>query len=275
MFIIWGTKQVERKQGWVAEYCPICDEARVCRLIELKTVSHLYYVPLGRGKPIGHVCQCKTCKNQFGVDESQYVNVSEKRPESLEALVDQTNPELVSTMAKVMDLRDRVAAGDGSEEERQALLYHPFTAIILPVAERGQHINVDGVSALWLLAIFMLPLVAFLIVESLPASMSHPDASMYAAFSVLGLLALGFLYSVATDTTRFTRDTFRWKIVKRLAPLNPTLAELEEVLGNLKQDPDYRVIGKAFKAHRLLERITREREEKNLENESLAAHPPK
>jgi len=35
MFIVWGKKRVERKQGMVADFCPICREVRAFTLIRL------------------------------------------------------------------------------------------------------------------------------------------------------------------------------------------------------------------------------------------------
>lgn len=267
MLIIWGTKRVEKTLGWVAEYCPVCDEACACRLVALKMVSHIYYIPLGRGKNAGHVCRCGNCKNVFPVDEMKYADISRKRPASIEELVDQTHPELVEKMAKTLDMRDRVASGEGSEAERQALLFHPFDSIAVPVAKRGEHLNVDTTSALWLIGTIVLPLVALMICDSLPASWMHPDTGITVAVSVLVLTAICLGVSIALDTKRYARKQFRRMIVQRLAPLNPSLTELEQTLKTLKQNAGTRIIGKAFKPSKLYEQITRAREDQTVMDE--------
>ena len=39
MFIVWGTKRTERKQGLVADFCPICREVRAFQLIRVGLAS--------------------------------------------------------------------------------------------------------------------------------------------------------------------------------------------------------------------------------------------
>ena len=55
MFIIWGTKIVERKLGYVADFCSICRGARPFTVFKVVQVGHLYYlyIPFIGGKQVG------------------------------------------------------------------------------------------------------------------------------------------------------------------------------------------------------------------------------
>ncbi len=262
MFIVWGTKRTERKSGWVADYCPICDDARACRLIEVRMVSHLYYIPLGRGELAAHLKQCKHCKNKFGTNPERYSGISKDKRASVETLTDETHPELIEGMAKLLDLRERAAHGEVNDDDRRGLLYHPFTSIVYPAMQRTEGIHFDGQSWLWLLAMIVMPLLVFFVFDAIPAGWIDPDVAAGLAAGVMLVAAICLIVSIARDSKRFIRRRFSRFIIDRLVPLNPTIEELQDVIQNLKNDPDTAAIGKVFKPEKLHRQITFARENK-------------
>lgn len=260
MLIVWGTKRVEKKLGWVSDYCPICDDARACRLIEVRMVSHVYYIPLGRGESAGHIRQCRHCKNKFTTDPTKYTRVTKDKRLSVEALTDATNPTLIEGMAELFDLREKAARGEVDDEDRQGLLYQPFTAIIHPVHQRKSGIHVDGRSGLLLLAMIVLPPLAFFVCDAVSGTGISIDIATGLAIALFVIFGLWLIISLATDVKRYIRKKFGPLIIKRLAPLNLTVEELQEVMQNLKANPDTAVIGKAFKADKLRQQIAIARE---------------
>ena len=255
MFIVWGTKRVEKKLGWVSDYCPVCDDAHVHRLMEVRMVSHLYYIPLGRGESAGYIKQCHRCKNQSASNPRQYIHISKKKLGSLEEFTDATNPELVKQLASMLELREQAALGEVSEEKRRALLHQAFHFIIGPIAKRKQRINLDWVSSLWLITMIMGPIVLYFILISIPAMRMSNDVAYWISFGAFLVLVVGFTICVVGDSSRFIRRQYAREVIKRLAPLKPEEQELYEVLEALKTNPDTKAIGKAFKAGKLYDQI--------------------
>ena len=260
MFIVWGTKKVEKKLGWVADYCPICDEPSKFRLFEVRSVSHLYYIPLGRGQSEGHIRLCKSCKNKVGTDASKYQAVSRNKRASIEELTDETHPNLIEGMAEYLDLREQAEQGEANPQDRHNLMIQPFQSIVYPVAQRKANTNVDGKSGLWLLAMVVLPLPVFMLMDALPHPFSSDPWIIGAILGLFVILGVGLIISIALDGRRFARRKFGKMIVKRLAPLDPSIEELDEVLTELKADPDTKTIGKAFNAEKLHAKITTARD---------------
>lgn len=166
MFIIWGTKQTDRKLGRVADYCPICDEARACHLIEMYKVPHLYYIPLGRGKTVGHLAQCEHCRDRFGTDLDRYLSISKNRRMTVEKLTDTTHPLLIERIAEWLDFRDRAEHGEVDEDERIGLIEHPFKKIAHAVGrQRASEIHIDGQTVFWILSLIPVPIMVFLFAQ--------------------------------------------------------------------------------------------------------------
>lgn len=264
MFIVWGTRQVEKKLGWVADYCPICDEPRVFKLIELRLVSHLYYISMGRGEVQGHARQCKRCRNKIGTDASKYQSVSRDKRASLEQLTDETYPGLIEGMAGYLDLRERAELGEADPQDRRGLLRQPFHSIIFPVAQRKANMHFDGRSGLWLLAMVVLPLPLMLLMDALPRPFSTDPWIIGAILGLFVILGVGLIVSIAYDAQRFARRRFGKMIVKHLAPLDPSVEELEEIITELRADRDTKAIGKSFRAEKLHAKILKHREKDTL-----------
>lgn len=266
MFIVWGTKKVERNLGWVADYCPICNDTRTFRLIEMRMVSHIYYLPLGRGRPAGHVRWCKQCKYMQVSDPEKYSGTLKKNNVPIEDLTDQTNPGLVDTMVDILEMRDRAERGELSDNERRDMMLQQFKSIVIPVAKRKERIHIDGASCLWLLGVIVFPIVALFICDSLPASMTYIGMSSQIAIGVAIITAIGLVHSVVFDSRRYAHRKFGGMIATRLTPLNPSLEEIDEVLEHLEQDASTRTVGKAFCPLKLRTQITRHRENRSAGN---------
>ncbi len=251
MFIVWGTKRVEKKLGWVSDYCPVCDDAHVHRLMEVRMVEHIYYIPLGRGKSAGYVKQCMHCNNKFTTAPQQYAHISKKKLASREELTDVTNPSLIERMAKLLDLREQAVHGQVSEDERRDLLFHAFCSIASPVAKRKEQINLDWLSSLCLIAMVMVPIVIYFICTNVSVLWMNDDLAVKISIGIFIILLFAFVMCVFGDTSRFIRSRFKSEVIKRLSPLNPDVEELREVLQRLKADPDTKAIGKAFNADTL------------------------
>ena len=62
MFVLfWGRKRREDHLGFVADFCPICREVRPFRLLAIRMVPHLFFIPMGSGRLECHVRVCLEC----------------------------------------------------------------------------------------------------------------------------------------------------------------------------------------------------------------------
>jgi hypothetical protein len=97
MFIIWGTKGRQEKLGTVADWCPNCQSARAFTVTKHFRVSHVYFIPLGRGTLVATVKQCWECSTQYHCEEETYDDfLPEKEVEEMpmSKLIRQTNTAL-------------------------------------------------------------------------------------------------------------------------------------------------------------------------------------
>jgi len=58
MSIIWGRKQVEKRLGYVADFCPICRDINPFLVSSVGVAEHIYYLPIGKGELISHIAEC-------------------------------------------------------------------------------------------------------------------------------------------------------------------------------------------------------------------------
>src|SRR5438876_12363312 len=91
MFIVWGKKRTERKQGRVADFYPICREIRAFTLIRVGLAGHIYYVSFGEGKLVGYIVRCDTCGVALGVEPTRFATSEKDSRIELEILIRNTN----------------------------------------------------------------------------------------------------------------------------------------------------------------------------------------
>ena len=137
MFIVWGTKRVERKLGMVADFCPICREVRAFQLIRVGLASHVYYVSFGEGKLAGHVIRCHECGVRLKADHARYATTEKDSRVDLEVLVRDTFPKLREVCAARLEMETRIRQTPFSlsADERKYFLMEPF-ALLNPVVEQ-------------------------------------------------------------------------------------------------------------------------------------------
>ena len=115
MFIVWGKKRIERKQGMVADFCPICREVRAFTLIRVGLADHIYYVSFGQGKLAGHIIRCDTCGVALRADPTRFATAEKDPRIELETLIRQTFPRLRETYAERLALEQRIKRTLGSD----------------------------------------------------------------------------------------------------------------------------------------------------------------
>lgn len=79
MIIIWGKSVKKRFQGIVADRCFLCQSITTATLESVHHVSHVYYIPLGRGELVQNQNWCHACGGIVVSDPERYDKLLDKR----------------------------------------------------------------------------------------------------------------------------------------------------------------------------------------------------
>lgn len=231
MFIVWGKKTVYRKLGYVADFCPICRQARCFALRRVGMAGHVYYLTAGQGELVGFERICASCAATVQAQPERYLALA-KKTASLEELKRVTFPGLDEACAAELRLaqqiRDDPATINGTD--RHALIRHPFLLLSPRVEQRfaSTHMDKEVVFAL-IGAVLLLMLGPRATMALLP---DEPEAAM------LGLVVAAVLlvvWQVAMARLRFLRRQIFPVLATSLQPLKPAQAEIERVMAELAQ----------------------------------------
>src|SRR4029079_1865287 len=100
----WEAVRDERKLGYVAEFCPVCREIGACCLFRVG--EKLRVDPVNGAPPVANVVRCEHCPFTMPVDALVYANVTKKLPTTIETLIQETNPEIRTTLAGTLALAE-------------------------------------------------------------------------------------------------------------------------------------------------------------------------
>ncbi|NBC11221.1 MAG: hypothetical protein GVY24_05715 [Planctomycetes bacterium] len=232
MFIIWGTRIRRKPSGRVAAFCEPCDDIRAHRVTEVREVSHLYFIPLGRGSLVGHEGRCEGCRASVALDGEAFAAFVTEPDAPLDDLIARTNPDLPEELERWRDLQARVVEGDISEEERLGLLVNKVTDFADAVQARAAQMHIDGWSALAFLGGVALSIVAC----GWVAASIKDDQAQVIGFLVAALASFApTLYFLITDVRRFTRRKVIPPLADTLAPLCPSREDLAAALAQVRQ----------------------------------------
>ena len=253
MFIIWGTRNIRRHRGYVADFCAICRAIKPFRVQDITLAHHVFFLPIAKGEVSEQMLTCRSCGQQSFVEPGTRDAFVDDPHADIDTLVRDTNPTLPedSTDRLVLEEKAKASPTQLTPGERTALLTEPFMALSSQVTRRfapGGCSNVLGALAL-LVGLF---LACLWIVYN-----GEAKGGMYALVTVGGVFAavlvLYALWSFATSKRRYMKRRVVPLLAQALAPLEPTQAELAEVLDALEADGHK--IGEKVKPEWVLEAI--------------------
>jgi len=235
MLIVWGKKRVERNQGLVADFCPICREVRAFQLIRVGLASHVYYVSFGEGKLAGHIIRCNECRVQLAVDPTRYASTEKDSRVGLEVLVGGTFPKLREVYATRLELEARIKRTRSalSADEYQRFLMEPF-ALLNPLIEQrfANSTEMDKQSGLGCLGTLLVGVGLFF------ASMAFRGPTQDRILLLTAILVgIGTIYTFVQmhlGPGRFFRARVLPSLVKSLKPLAPTREDLAACIDRCK-----------------------------------------
>jgi hypothetical protein len=230
MFIVWGRRAIRRKRGWVAEYCPQCAEARAFQFREHRMIEHLYFIPIGRGKLLGHSLRCVKCKIELDADPLAYPKRAKKRPATIEMLVDQTNPDLPVVMAQRLERQEAIRNGLADAKIRRTEMIELMTLMDAQLTRRFAHIHLDAMTVLGGLLIAALGVaagwVASLIYPPSPANEHH----LFAILIIFAVCVIAVAILALGDVRRFYKRKIRSELLRAWAKWNSDAQDVEAVV---------------------------------------------
>jgi len=250
MFIVHGQKKIEKRLGWVADFCPICRRPTACQLIRLNVASHLYLVSLGEGKPVATLVECAECHTRTATEALRHTGIEKKRPADLADLMAKTFPAMPEQYASRFAIEAAIRDDPKSLEPavRRQMLCEPFELLEPALTTRAHSSVVDFQTGLGCFGTMALGLASPFLVHYL-VPVPAQDAALIV---VLVMLGIGILYTLIQSNLgigRYVRKFTLANLVRALGPLKPELSELQSILGACKQRK--MTIGKRVKADAL------------------------
>jgi hypothetical protein len=247
-----GVRERTWQIGYVADYCPICHEIRVCKLMRTVSYPHVYFLRVGSETIKGHQVFCSTCGSLLHGDVEKYTGVQRDLYASMEDLIKGTNPELEERVLEILEAEECVAKGDMDPEDRMALIAKPFLVIEDEVRRNHMSMDLDSATRGYLLlaavawGTFMLPWF------------QHSPSSLVRALSPFGAAAGCFmLVCLVVHCIQRSRNDVRHRFGSYLASnlqcLSPSTEELAEVISKLRKSGS--MVAKKVKAEWLREQI--------------------
>ena len=231
MFIVWGKKRVERKQGMVADFCPICREVRAFTLIRVGLAGHIYYVSFGQGKLAGHIIRCDTCGVALRADPTRFATAEKDPRIDLETLIRQTFPRLRETYAERLALEQRIKRTRSAltAEQHKEFLMEPF-ALLNPVVEQrfAKSTQMDKQSGIGCLGTMLVG--GGLFFGSMAFHGTTQDRILICAAILFGIGTIYTFVQLHFGPKRFFRAHVLPSLVKSLKPLEPTREDLAACL---------------------------------------------
>ena len=231
MFIVWGRKVVRRKLGSVADFCPVCRNLGPFTLNVVRRVSHVYYIPLGRGDVLGHERTCQECRTPYQAKDTTYLQVARRRL-PFEELKRVTYPTLDAAARDRLELEDRVRNGrlKLSSADRFAWIKAPFMYLSPRVEWRFASTHIDKEVGLAIIATLALPFVVGNVTRAYFPDVS-PQATAISFCTGLSVV----IWQLIGSGSRFMRREIIPVLARSLAPLQPTQQELEAVIHEIRQ----------------------------------------
>lgn len=283
--VVWGQKERATFLGFAADYCPICRTIQPFAVHRISVVSHIYWVPTGKARPVAEVGTCTVCGTGMPVDAKVYSGFSRQEHGDLKGLIAATHPAAVKIYQQQTQLAQLAARGKLGVEQRAELLSQPFQ-LLAPLAESlyARKKTAAQPSAVSLAVALFSPVhvihtskptaqlsfpatlcvlvavfgpIASLVAGMIASPNGQPMPLVY-VFAAVGSLVGGIVATVIASRIHRTRTIARRVLpllTQSLAPLEPTPPELKAVMAAYSS-AGYR-IGDVCSPEQLLGRMKR------------------
>ena len=234
--VIWGSKRKLKKLGTAADFCPICRRVQPFEISQVNMVKHVYYIPMGGGKVVGHLASCQECSVQKFVDAEHYASYAEQSDLRLEDLIRKTNPDLKQELAERLPLEKKIwNKGQLSADERRFLISEPFH-VISPMLELRYRdsLPLDKTTGRSCLLTLIIPLVVLFLASLFYQSIIGDYLKLVGyTLGVMGVLTTVLI--IFTTHSRYLDRSIYPLFARALYPLNPSMNELNQAVLKYKE----------------------------------------
>jgi hypothetical protein len=242
VFIVWGKKNRFPLKGHAALFCPFCRELRASQVREMRSVDHLYYVPIGKGEVVGYRLDCAECGAPQYFQSPPVAAIVDDAGTGVEGLVAATNPTIRQDLQGRLELEDEIRSGriPTDPETRMGLLFEPFEVLSAEMEAGCAETRIDLQSTLGCLGtIVALPLAAFaagFLADTLMPGAPKEEVVIVAFLSagVLGLIVT--LWQLHRSARRWVEKRMAPHLRRAFEPLRPTRREIEGVMNDFRED---------------------------------------
>jgi hypothetical protein len=239
--IVWGSKNVFPLRGYAAGFCPFCRDLRQLKVQEIRNVSHIYFIPMGKGTLVGYRTLCMECGVPLISDEPPAEHIVPTPASDVREAIELTNPSLPEELTERLAMEREIRSGQqpNDPEVREALLYEPFEALV-PAMEQGSiETRVDLPSSLGCLGTIGAIILVFAAFGSLAELIwgERPSEEAY-VFAVLGVGVIGLaitLWQLHLSARRWLEKHLVHHLSRALRPLRATQAEIDEIIAVYRQ----------------------------------------
>ncbi len=229
--IIWGTHALHRRVGVVAEVCGGCRQVQPHRLVQIRSIPHIYWIPFGPGKVAGYHVECMRCKQVLATQPDRYAARLDKEI-PIERLIELTLPGVHEELEEEKDRQERAQRGDLSPEERLQVMQEALFPVIAAVENRQESGAIDGLTALAFVATLVLPW--FLIVPGTAEAGGINEILVWAGGAVFVLGIAATVYAARSNLARWIRRTQGEAIQAALREFHPSPAEIGDIAAGLR-----------------------------------------
>ena len=232
MYLPFGRTNARRTLGRVADFCPFCRGFRPFRVLQVDSVLHLFYVPLGGREAVGLSKVCESCGLLGAASMDRYRSLSSDYGADLESLIAETNPEIRRNWASRLVLEERIASRKLTPGERAGLLREPFDMATDVLTRRSLEGKLDAPSNLGCVGTFLLPVACMALLPL--AWKASGEAIELVTLVVGGCFAAFTFFAITTDARRHARRAILPRLVESLRPLDPSADEIDRILESLR-----------------------------------------
>jgi hypothetical protein len=233
MYIPFGRINAHRTLGRAADFCPFCRGFRPFRILQVESIRHFYFLPMGGRVPVGQSKVCESCGLLSPASPDGYRSLSIDPDADLDALIAETNPDIRRNWASRLILEDRIQARKLTPGERATLLREPFEMANEVLARRNVEGKLDLPSNLGCLATVLLPVACL---GLLPLAWKTSGESIELVTAVVGGCCVAFTFlAIVTDARRHMRRAILPRLVASLRPLDPSAEEVDQILESMSQ----------------------------------------
>jgi hypothetical protein len=237
MLIVWGKKTSRRRSGFIADFCPICRAVARYSVVDVSRVSHIYYIPVGRGEIVVHEITCETCKTPRAF-LPRTISPEPATPDDLAEVAARTSPRGLENLLARVEIESR-APRNLAPDERTALLAEPFDSLHYALEIQRRRGSDQSISAIIAFLAIASGIAAAILLASC-FDTRRPSASLIAWTIAACIGAVGFIawaiYRAATDRRRIASSRhILIPLARSLRPLDPTLPELEQTIAAFRQ----------------------------------------